>query len=115
VPYPMDVVREDRDLDVAELEVTTQASIEPVFPPVIGDVESGAVCSFAAWPVPQMRCGETAAYVSGGTYTADFASVRGNSGAGAYDVFGRLVGIVVRATGDRTWIAPLDQTWLAGT
>jgi S1-C subfamily serine protease len=106
-PFFMNVVREDRDRDLALLEVASQGNISNrVAPPTLG-LPEGRLCSQAAWPYRMSRCGEFDS--PDGFWTA---SVRGNSGAGVYDEFGALVGIVTRSTEAETTFSRLDSDWV---
>lgn len=86
-------------------------------PPDVGD----DVCLTTAWPVRGRRCGQVQRRRSlDGQFFHDAVTEPGNSGSGAYDTAGRLVGIVVtlhtcRATGQICGggISPLaDIMWI---
>jgi S1-C subfamily serine protease len=104
------VTREDVTADVAVLELATADRLHlDIAPPTRAPVLLGStVCAEAADPQHETHCGAVE-YVSDTTVRATFLALHGNSGAGVYDLAGRLVGLVTATakSGDPiAWITP---------
>lgn len=90
------VDREWPKTDVARLELAPGDSFGDFTPPRVGE-PAGEICSRVAFPERTSHCGAFEAYREDHPdASVQFAAIvaKGNSGAGAYDSSGRLVGIV---------------------
>lgn len=112
----MVVTRIDEDRDIARLEVASADRFwQGIAPPALPDRDedrAGVACVEAAYPKRGRMCGAI-----GFPGQLELATIKGNSGAPAYNDMGELLGIVEGslryADGSvGTRIASLDRTWL---
>lgn len=114
--YTAAVTREDRDSDVARLEIFQAGNFDRgIVPPALAtphDDEPGE--RWTSYRPGQQAEGE---YLgpSHGRGVVHARTVPGWSGAGTYDDDGRLVGLVTAAYEDLTAVTFVDTSWLEGT
>ena len=113
----MYVTDEDRDANVAKLEIASAERFRlHIPPPIIREPDPGnRVCADLGTNSRPAACGTVA---STWTVVKRMRTTAGDVGAPVYCEHGTLVGIVV-ARGESsqfpyTWIAPIDASWLDG-
>ena len=114
----MVVELEDLGEDVSRLVMASGSRLPAIAPPALADLlpgtwlsgGSGSTCVESAYPARVRACGDVWEWPF-----IDVPTTRGNSGAGAYDEGGRLVGLAVASRAGLTRIAPVSAKWLVGT
>jgi S1-C subfamily serine protease len=117
----MVVVDEDKENDIAKLEILSDELFNHVIkPPKLAMFEyvdlGQKVCAETGFPERKRVCGNAVTPTR-----ARMTLWQGASGSAVYDPAGRLVGLVVRSvnytngTASDTRFAPIDRKWLKGT